>query len=63
MTLREHRESRHMTLSEVANEVYMTTSHLSMIERGKCTPSINMLANICNVLNIDIKDVIDEFID
>ncbi len=52
--LRSARKSLGKTLEEVAQEIGVTKSFLSQVERGKSSPSITTLRNIAKVLRIPI---------
>ena len=52
--LREARQSRNMTLDDVAREAGLTKSFVSAVERGETSPSIGSLYRLCEVLGVSI---------
>lgn len=52
--LRQLREERDVSIKELADELGISSSHISQIERGISSPSITMLKNISNVLDVPI---------
>lgn len=50
-----HGHEPRKTLSEVAEKVGVTPSHLSEIENWKNEPSLGLVAEICKVTGIDMK--------
>lgn len=52
--LRERRKARRMTLDTVASASGISTAQLSMIERGRASPSVRGLREICRTLEISV---------
>jgi len=55
--IREWRQKRDLTLEEVAFQAKIDYSYLQQIESGQRNPSVKRVAEIANVLNIDIKEL------
>jgi transcriptional regulator with XRE-family HTH domain len=55
--LRVYREKKGQNLGEVANRANISVSMLSQIERGKVTPSIDTLLEVCDALEFDVVDL------
>ncbi|MEP1032616.1 helix-turn-helix transcriptional regulator [Ekhidna sp.] len=53
------RESRGLSQAEVARRLYMERGNYSRIETGKTNPSIITLHKIAEVLEVDVKEMID----
>jgi transcriptional regulator with XRE-family HTH domain len=56
--LRILRHERRMTLLELAAATDLSPSTLSLVERGRTTPSIHSMIVIANALNVTISDLI-----
>jgi len=54
MRIKELRESQGRTIEEIANEAEVSTGLISLIERGKVNPSINVLWAISRALKVPI---------
>ena len=54
------RQSKGLSVQEVAYRCDIERSNLSRLEAGKTNMTIKTLCIICNALNIQIKDVIKE---
>lgn len=54
------RKIRGMTQVELANFMGSEDSALRRIEKGKTNPTIKTLYKICEVLQVDIKDILPE---
>lgn len=52
------RQSRELTLQELADITQLSSSMLSLVERGRAAPSIQSLIAIANALNITMSDLI-----
>lgn len=52
--LRQLREERDVSIKEIADELNISSSHISQIERGISSPSITMLKKLSNVLDVPI---------
>lgn len=55
--LRLWREHRGLTLQELGERAGCTRQMLSMIERGKASPSADLLARLAAVLRVDMDDL------
>lgn len=56
--IKEIREQKGMTQSELAKAVDVRQSMISMIERGTKTVSVQLCIAIANVLQIDISEIL-----
>jgi transcriptional regulator with XRE-family HTH domain len=52
--IKEAREKKKLTQSEVAEKSDMTVTYYAMIERGEVNPSVGKLRKILKVLNLKI---------
>lgn len=57
--LREARQSRTLTLDDVAREAGLTKSFVSAVERGETSPSIGSLYRICEVLGLPVASLFE----
>lgn len=58
--IRELRQQRKLTLQELAESTGLSSSMLSLVERGKTSPSIGTLVAICSSLSIHMTDLFDD---
>ncbi len=58
--IREVRQARNMTLQMLAESTKLSVSMLSLVERGRASPSIGSLIVIANALGITMSDLIAE---
>ncbi|GAB1692452.1 helix-turn-helix domain-containing protein [Krasilnikovia sp. M28-CT-15] len=58
--LRRHRQAQRRTLAEVAREACVSVQYLSEVERGRKEPSSEILAAVCDSLQIDLADLLAE---
>lgn len=56
--IRAERNRKNITQSMLAEKINVSESTISLIERGKQTPSIFLVYDISKILNIDIKDLL-----
>src|SRR5258708_39213596 len=56
--IREVRQRRNMTLQVLAESTKLSVSMLSLVERGKASPSIGSLIVIASALGITMSDLI-----
>ncbi|MFR1671834.1 MAG: helix-turn-helix domain-containing protein [Candidatus Gastranaerophilaceae bacterium] len=56
--IKAERNRKNLTQSELAELIDMSDSTVSLIERGLQTPSIFVVHDIANALNIDIKELL-----
>lgn len=54
------REHRGWTLREVAERAKMSISHVSLMESGKVTPSLDALRSISDVYELTVRDMLLE---
>ena len=57
--LRESRRKRGLTLQSLAAETGISASMLSMVERGRASPSIGSLVALASALNVHLSDLFD----
>jgi len=57
--LKSLRQSKKLSMKEVANKANMSQSSLSYIESGKNVPTIETLSNILKVYNMTLSDFFD----
>ncbi|GEM_PF-420681 len=50
-----HRLRKKLSQFQVGNEVNLTKDYIGIIERGKANPTIEVLIDICNFLDVDIN--------
>lgn len=55
--IREVRESKNISLSDLSRLTNISKSHLSNIERGEKEPSISILIRIALALKVDEKEL------
>jgi DNA polymerase-3 subunit epsilon len=60
MRIREAREERGLTLSEVADGAGISKGYLSTIEEGKANPTISTLTDIAYAIGIQMADIFKE---
>lgn len=58
LNIKAERNRKNLTQSELAELINMSDSTVSLIERGLQTPSIFVVHDIANALNIDIKELL-----
>ena len=61
--LRQAREENNISIKDIANKVNVTRQTISNIENDTSMPSIALLCNICDVLNISIDYLLDWDVD
>lgn len=52
-----HRLRKGMSQFQLAIEVGLSKDYIGLIERGKCNPTIEIFAKICNFLDMDIIEL------
>lgn len=55
--IKEIRESKNITLDELAKKSGVSKSHLNYIERNEKEPSISVLCRVAIALKVDIKEL------
>ena len=58
--IRRHRKEQGMTLAELGEQVGVTASHISQIERDLIEPSLGLLRRIAQVLGVSIHELFSE---
>ncbi len=58
-TLRDARNSQNRTLREVSTAANVSLGYLSEVERGRKEASSELLASICDALDLQMSDVLD----
>ncbi|MFI5893908.1 helix-turn-helix domain-containing protein [Actinoplanes sp. NPDC051513] len=58
--LRRHRQDQRRTLAEVAREACVSVQYLSEVERGRKEPSSEILAAVCEALQVELSDLVVE---
>ena len=59
-TLRGHRQSQHRTLRDVSGVARVSLGYLSEVERGQKEASSELLASICDALDLELADLLAE---
>ena len=55
--IKEHRESAHMTQTQLAEAAGLPQSHISRLENGQHSPSNKTVAKIAGALKVSIRDL------
>lgn len=58
-TLRDARTRQNRTLREVSSAANVSLGYLSEVERGRKEASSELLASICDALDLELSDVLD----
>lgn len=58
-TLRDARTRQNRTLRDVSTAANVSLGYLSEVERGRKEASSELLASICDALDLDLSDVLD----
>jgi len=58
--IRDMREEKNLSLSELARKAGLSVSYLSEIERGHKTPSIKIIEKLCSALNTSTREFVGE---
>lgn len=59
-TLRGHRLRQHRTLRDVSGAARVSLGYLSEVERGQKEASSELLASICDALDVELADLLAE---
>src|SRR5688572_5130042 len=59
-TLRGHRQSQRRTLRDVSGRARVSLGYLSEVERGQKEASSELLASICDALDVELADLLAE---
>ena len=62
-TIRRARTERRRTLRDVSREARVSLGYLSEIERGRKEPSSELLAAVCEALDLPLSELLDEVAD
>ncbi|GAA4908277.1 helix-turn-helix protein [Actinomycetospora succinea] len=62
-TIRRARTERRRTLRDVSREARVSLGYLSEIERGRKEPSSELLAAVCEALDLPLPELLDEVAD
>jgi transcriptional regulator with XRE-family HTH domain len=62
-TLRGHRLRQHRTLRDVSGAARVSLGYLSEVERGQKEASSELLASICDALEVELADLLAEVSD
>lgn len=57
--IKELRHTRRLTLQSLATATGLSSSMLSLVERGKASPSLGTLLRICSALDVQMSDLFD----
>ena len=58
-TLRQARKAKSFTLKELSQLTGLSVAFISQVERGKTRPSLVSLLQICEKLDLEVRDVLD----
>lgn len=58
--IKAERNRKNLTQAELAEQVNICESTISLIERGRQTPSVFVVHDIARVLNIDINELLKD---
>jgi len=61
MKIRAERELKNISLTQFADRLNIEYNNLIRIEKGRTNPTIGTLINICNCLDIKLKDLVDVY--
>lgn len=61
--LRDQRQQRGLTLREVSAQARVSLGYISEIERGQKEASSELLASLCQALDVPLSDVLSEVSD
>ena len=61
MTLRELRQKKDMSQTELASEVGVSKSTISMLEAKVRKPSLATVKKLAEVLQVDVKEILECF--
>lgn len=59
--IRISRLKKHYTQEQLAEKANITQKYLNLIEKKKANPSILIIINICEALNIDLNSLLNDF--
>lgn len=54
-----YRKARGFSQNALAEKINISRTHMSRIETAECAVSLDVIFDICRVLNIAIKDIFD----
>lgn len=61
LKIRKERESKEFSLTQFADKLNIEYNNLIRIEKGRTNPTIGTLINICNCLDVKLKDLVDVY--
>jgi len=61
--IKEVRERCGLTQEELSEEIDISSSHMSVIERGKKGPRLETLVNIANALGVSADELLQDVVD
>ena len=53
------RKAKGLSQNELAEQINISRTHMSRIETAECAVSLDVIFDICRVLNISEKDIFD----
>lgn len=56
--VKEARKAKNITLKQLSAETGLSVGYLSNLERGLCSPTLDNLDRICQVLEVSIRDLL-----
>ena len=59
--LRKQRKDKKLTLKTVAEKAGISEGFLSQMENNVKAPSLDTLMNVCNALEVNVGDVLNQF--
>lgn len=59
LKIKHYRNQKKLTQEELGNKLEVTKSYISKLESEKTTPSLEMLLNIAEVLEVDVGDLLE----
>lgn len=54
-----YRKARGFSQSELAEKINISRTHMSRIETAECAVSLDVIFDICRILNTSVKDIFD----
>lgn len=54
-----YRKARGFSQSELAEQINISRTHMSRIETAECAVSLDVVFDICRILNVSTKDLFD----
>lgn len=60
LKIRQYRNDKGLSQERLADEIFITSNHLSRIELGTRYPSLEVIVSIANTLNVSIDDLLSD---